>query len=62
MTFLDTPGHAAFTTMRSNGAVATDIVLLVVSATDGIQDQTLEVLKLVQKDNTPLMVAVTKVR
>lgn len=61
VTFLDTPGHAAFSAMRLNGACATDIILLVVSATDGIQEQTKEVLELVAKEPVSLMVAVTKV-
>jgi translation initiation factor IF-2 len=61
ITVLDTPGHAAFSAMRLNGALATDIVLLVVSASDGIQEQTEEVLRLVAQEGVALMVAVTKV-
>ncbi len=60
ITVLDTPGHAAFSAMRLNGALATDIVLLVVSASDGVQAQTEEVLQLVAQEGVALMVAVTK--
>lgn len=49
ITVLDTPGHAAFKAMRMHGALATDIVLLVVSATDGLQEQTLEVLRMLEE-------------
>ncbi len=61
ITFIDTPGHEAFRSIRKRGAKVADIAILVVSAEDGVKPQTVEALKFIKESNTPFIVAITKI-
>ncbi len=61
ITFIDTPGHAAFSGMRNRGATIADIAILIVSAVEGVKPQTIEALKTIKENNVPCVVAVNKI-
>src|SRR5690606_22131976 len=61
ITFIDTPGHAAFNKMRERGAQITDLVILVVAANDGVKPQTLESIRFIKESQVPFIVAINKV-
>ncbi|MBL7141586.1 translation initiation factor IF-2 [Patescibacteria group bacterium] len=61
ITFIDTPGHEAFQSMRARGGEVADIAVLVIAADDGIQPQTLESIKIIQQENLPFIVAINKI-
>lgn len=61
ITFIDTPGHAAFSAMREHGALITDIIVLILAANDGVMPQTIEVIEKAKENNVPIIVAINKV-
>lgn len=61
ITFIDTPGHEAFKMMRGRGGQVADVAILVIAADDGIKEQTIESLKVIQKENLPFVVAINKI-
>ena len=60
ITFIDTPGHEAFTAMRSRGAQVADLAILVVAADEGVKPQTKEAIKIIEEAKTPFIVAINK--
>lgn len=61
ITFIDTPGHAVFSNMRKRGAQCTDLVVLVISAVEGVQSQTHEILQILQDTKIPFVIAINKI-
>ena len=61
LTFIDTPGHEAFTAMRSRGAKIADIAILIVAADDGVKPQTIEAIKIIEQSGIPMIVAINKI-
>lgn len=61
ITFIDTPGHAAFSALRSHGTAITDLVVLIISAVDGVMPQTVEVIEQARENNVPIIVAINKI-
>ena len=61
LTFIDTPGHEAFTAMRSRGAKVADVAILVVAADDGVKPQTIEAFKIIESTHTPYLIAINKI-
>lgn len=61
LTFIDTPGHEAFTAMRSRGAKVADVAILVVAADDGVKPQTIEAFKIIEATQTPYLIAINKI-
>ena len=61
ITFIDTPGHALFSNMRKRGVKCTDMVILVVSAVEGVQNQTHEILKILEEGEIPFVIALNKI-
>lgn len=61
ITFIDTPGHAAFSAIRGHGAAITDIIVIIVAANDGVMPQTLEVIEQAKSENVPIIIAINKV-
>lgn len=61
ITFIDTPGHEAFSNMRRRGALVTDMIVLIVAATEGVKKQTQEIIDMIVKDKIPCIVAINKI-
>lgn len=61
ITFIDTPGHEAFSNMRKRGALVTDLIVLIVSATEGVKKQTQQIIDMIIRDKIPTIVAINKI-